>query len=74
MRDHLISLSGSDVNTYNGFAQRCVDVSNDMELYGQWTRKRAAGNTFTLGHTSAAALTTLGANVAAHVDYGDMIE
>jgi hypothetical protein len=74
MRDHLIGLSGSDVNTYNGFAQRCVDVSNDMELYGQWTRKRAAGNTFTLGHTSAAALTTLGANVAAHVDHGDMME
>jgi hypothetical protein len=50
MRDCLVGLSGSDTNTYAGFAQRCVDVSNDMELYGQWTRKRGAGNSYTAGH------------------------
>jgi hypothetical protein len=35
MRECLVGLSGRDTNTYAGFAQRCVDVSNDMELYGQ---------------------------------------
>jgi hypothetical protein len=74
MRDHLIGLSRSDINTYSGFAQKCVDVSNDMELYGQWTKKRGAGNTFTVGHTSAAAPITPGANVAAHDEHGDMME
>jgi predicted aspartyl protease len=35
MRDCLVGLSGSNTDTYAEFAQRCVDVSNDMELYGQ---------------------------------------
>jgi hypothetical protein len=36
MRDNLVGCSGSETSTYNGFVQKCVDVSNDMELYGQW--------------------------------------
>jgi seryl-tRNA synthetase len=35
MRECLVGLSGRDTDTYARFAQRCVDVSNDMELYGQ---------------------------------------
>ncbi|KAF7566014.1 hypothetical protein PtrM4_054480 [Pyrenophora tritici-repentis] len=37
MRDRLVGLSGSDTDTYAGFVQRCVDVSNDMELYAPMT-------------------------------------
>jgi seryl-tRNA synthetase len=33
MRDNLVGCSGSETNTYNRFAQKCVDVSNDIELY-----------------------------------------
>jgi hypothetical protein len=38
MKDRLVGTSGNDTSTYAGFAQKCVDLSNDMELFGQWTR------------------------------------
>jgi hypothetical protein len=75
MRDCLVGLSSSDTNTYAKFAQRCVDVSNNMELYGQWTRKRGAGNSYTAGHTRALTLmTTPEVNAAAHINHEDMME
>jgi hypothetical protein len=61
--------------TYARFAQRCVDVSNDMELYGQWTKKKAAGSGYTAGYTLAAAPTpTLKTNIAAYSNHQDMME
>ena len=75
MRDNLVGCSGSETNTYNGFVQKCVDVSNDMELYGQWTKKRGAGNSYTARHTCVPTLiTTSNVNVAAHINYKDIIE
>jgi hypothetical protein len=75
MRDNLVGCSGSETNTYNGFAQKCVNVSNDMELYGQWTKKRGASNSYTAGHMRVPTLmTTPDVNVAAHVNYEDMME
>jgi hypothetical protein len=75
MRDCLVGLSGSNTDMYAGFAQRCVDVSNDMELYGQWTRKRGAGNSYTAGHTRVPTpMTTPDVNIAAHIDHEDMME
>jgi hypothetical protein len=75
MRDNLVGCSGSETNTYNRFAQKCVDVSNDMELYGQWTKKRGAGNSYTAGHTHVLTpMTTPDVNVAAHINHEDMME
>jgi hypothetical protein len=75
MRDCLVGLSGSNTNTYAGFAQRCVDVSNDMELYGQWTKKKVAGSGYTAGYTLAAApIPTLDANVTAYNNHQEMME
>jgi hypothetical protein len=75
MRDCLIGLSGSDTDTYAGFAQRCVDVSNDMELYGQWTKKRGAGNSYTAEHTRVSTpMTTPDVNVPTHINHKDMME
>ena len=75
MRDCLIGLSRSDTDTYAGFAQRCVDVSNDMELYGQWMRKRGAGNSYTARHTRVPTqITTPDVNVAAYINHEDMME
>jgi len=74
MRDNLVGCSGSETNTYNGFAQKCVDVSNDMELYGQWT-KRGAGNSYTAGPTRVPTpITTPDVKAAAHINYEDMME
>jgi hypothetical protein len=75
MRDNLVGCSGSETNTYNGFAQKCVDVSNDMELYSQWTKKRGAGNSYTAEHTCVLTLmTTPNVNAAARINHKDMIE
>jgi hypothetical protein len=75
MRDNLVGCSGSETNTYNGFAQKCVDVSNDMELYGQWTKKRGTGSSYNAGHTRVPTpMTTPDINVAAHVSHEDMME
>jgi hypothetical protein len=75
MRDNLVGCSGSETNTYNGFAQKCVDVSNDMELYGQWTKKRGAGNSYTAGHTRVPTpMTTPDVNAAPHINHEDMME
>jgi hypothetical protein len=75
MRDNLVGCSGSETNTYNGFAQKCVDVSNDMELYGQWTKKRGTGSSYNAGHTRVPTpMTTPDINVAAHVSHKDMME
>jgi hypothetical protein len=51
MEDNLVGCFRSETNTYNRFVQKCVGVSNDMEVYGQWTKKRDAGNSYTAGHT-----------------------
>jgi hypothetical protein len=75
MRDCLVGLSRSNTNTYAGFAQRCVDVSNDMELYSQWTKKKVAGSGYTAGYTLAAApKPTLDTNIAAYSNHQDMME
>ncbi|EDU49780.1 predicted protein [Pyrenophora tritici-repentis Pt-1C-BFP] len=75
MRDRLVGLSGSDTDTYAGFVQRCVDVSNDMELYGQWTKKKVAGSGYTAGYTlPPAPMTTVDANVAGYSNHQDMME
>jgi hypothetical protein len=75
MRDNLVGCSGSETNTYDGFVQKCVDVSNDMELYGQWTKKRGAGNSYTVRHTRVPIpMTTPDTNVTAHVNHEDMME
>jgi hypothetical protein len=75
MRDCLIGLSRSDTDTYAGFAQRCVDVSNDIELYGQWTRKKGAGNSYTAGHARVPTLMTMpDVDVAEHISHEDMME
>jgi hypothetical protein len=75
MRDNLVGCSRSETNTYNGFAQKCVDVSNDMELYSQWTKKRGAGNSYTAEHTRVLTLmTSPNVNAAAHINHEDMIE
>jgi hypothetical protein len=75
MRDCLVGLSRSNTNTYAGFAQRCVDVSNDTELYGQWTKKKVAGSGYTAGYTLAVApKPTLDTNIAAYSSHQDMME
>jgi hypothetical protein len=75
MRDNLVGCSGSETNTYNGFAQKCVDVSNDMELYGQWKKKRGAGNSYTAEHTRVLTpMTSPNVNAAAHINHEDMME
>jgi hypothetical protein len=75
MRDCLVGLSGNDTDMYAGFAQRCVDVSNDMELYGQWTKKRDAANSYTAVHVRVLTpMTTPDVNVTARINYEDMVE
>jgi hypothetical protein len=39
LKDRLVGSFGMNAATYAEFAQKCVDISNDMELLGQWTRK-----------------------------------
>ncbi|KAF7570411.1 Retrotrans-gag domain containing protein [Pyrenophora tritici-repentis] len=38
IKDRLVGTSGTETSTYARFAQKCVDLSNDMELFGQWTK------------------------------------
>ncbi|KAG9379213.1 Retrotransposon gag protein [Pyrenophora tritici-repentis] len=38
IKDRLVGTSGAETSTYARFAQKCVDLSNDMELFGQWTK------------------------------------
>jgi hypothetical protein len=75
MRDCLVGLSGSDTDTYAGFAQRCVDVSRDIELYGQWTKKRGAANSYTAGHARVPTPMTMpDVNVTARINYENMMK
>jgi hypothetical protein len=75
MRDNLVGCSGRETNTYNGFVQKYIDVSNDMELYGQWTKKRGAGSSYTASHSRVLTpMTTPNANVTTHINHEDMME
>ncbi|KAG9385490.1 Retrotransposon gag protein [Pyrenophora tritici-repentis] len=38
IKDRLVGTSGAETSTYARFAQKCADLSNDMELFGQWTK------------------------------------
>ncbi|KAF7450738.1 Retrotrans-gag domain containing protein [Pyrenophora tritici-repentis] len=38
IKDRLVGTSGAETSIYARFAQKCVDLSNDMELFGQWTK------------------------------------
>jgi hypothetical protein len=75
LRANLVGCSGSEVNTYSGFVQKCVDVSNNMELYGQWTKKKTASNNYLAAYTLGLAPTiTADANVADHGNHENMME
>lgn len=75
MRENLVGCSGSETSIYNGFVQKCVDVSNDMELYGQWTKKRSTSSSYNAGYTRGPVpMTAPDANVAAHTNHEDMME
>jgi hypothetical protein len=71
----LFSLIVSETGTYNGFAQKCVDVSNNMELYDQWTKKRSTSNSYHPGYTRGPVpMTAADANIVAHTNPEDMME
>jgi hypothetical protein len=70
MKDKLVDSSGSDDYTYMEFVQKCASLSNNMELYGQWTKKGVA-----TGNARAHAPTaTAGSKAVTQVGREDMME
>lgn len=46
LKTHLIGITSAELNTYVAFATKCEEISNQMELFGEW--KPHAGKNSTL--------------------------
>lgn len=70
MRDKLIGLLGSNTLAYEEFVQKCVDVSNDIELYGQRTKRSGVTKNVQVPATT----TTTSSNATTQLNREDMME
>lgn len=75
MKDRLVGTSGIKTATYAGFAQKCVDLSNDMDLFGQWTKKGGNNRNHTAENTQIPlVLPTPSQSMSAPINREDMME